>query len=206
VGMPRRLFVWVMVVGTATALAAIALNHSPGGVFPRIQAIANWLGGAPKPSVVTWPAWGYAFMIQLLPSLWSLVALQALVGVLAISVLADRLWHHMPRYRLILAALVITAVPWHNIQVELYPSALAGSFALLGLLALDMGLQRRSLAWSVLGGVFFGLGQNFRTEFLLLPVALCGLMWLLRRVRVVQFASVFPVVAAAAVALAMQVP
>jgi hypothetical protein len=153
-------------------LAAWLLAHSRGGVFARIRLIADWLGGGEKPAVVTWPAWGYAWLIALIPSYWLVIVLQSGLGALALLILVRRVRVEMSQRRSILIGLCILALPWYNLQTTLYPSAPAGSLALLALLSLDRALTANKPQWAALAGTFMGLAQNFRTEFVLLPAFL----------------------------------
>lgn len=201
-----RLLVFGLAVALATALAAVLLNHSPEGVFGHIQAIAAWLKGGPKPEVVTWPAWGYAFLVAVTPSLVVLVALQACIGVLALTALASRLWNQMPRHRTPLTVMLLLAVPWHNQQVNLYPSALAGSLTLIAILCLDSALSKNAISGAFLAGVLAGCAQNFRTEFVLLPLFLGICVAVLRRIGIMKFPSFKPVLVFIIAALALQLP
>ena len=195
-----------LAVASATALATVLLRHSPEGVFGHIVEVAAWLKGGPKPEVVTWPAWGYAGLIAAIPSFGVVVALQACVGVLALTVLVGRLWNVMPGQRALLAVLVVVAVPWHNQQVELYPSALAGSFTLLALLCLDSALSANAVRAAVLAGALAGIAQNFRTEFVLLPLFSGVCIGALRRFGIMTFPSFRPVLVFIVTALALQLP
>lgn len=201
-----RLLVFILGVALATALAAVLLRHSPGGVFGSIKGIAAWLKGGPKPEVVTWPAWGYAWLIAVIPSFGVLLALQACVGALALTALAGRIWNQMPSHRTLLTGLLLLAVPWHNLQLELYPSALAGSLTLIALLCLDSALSKNTVRCAFLAGAFAGLAQNFRTEFVLLPLFLGICVVGLRSVGIMKFASFKPVLVFIVTALAIQVP
>ena len=195
-----------LAVALAIALAAVLLRHSPEGVFRQIQTIAAWLKGGPKPEVVTWPAWGYAWLIVATPSLGVLVALQACVGALALTALAGRLWNQMPRHRTLLTGMLLLAVPWHNLQVDLYPSALAGSLTLIALLCLDSALSKNAIRCAFLAGALAGLAQNFRTEFVLLPLFLGICVVGLRSVGIMKFSSFRPVLVFLVTALTIQLP
>jgi hypothetical protein len=201
-----RLLVFGLAVALATTLAAILLRHPTGSIFEHIQKIAAWLKGGPKPEVVTWPAWGYAWLVAVLPSFGILVALQACVGTLALTALAGRLWNQMPGHRTLLTGMLLLAVPWYNMQVDLYPTALAGSLTLLALLYLDSALSKNATRGAFLAGTLAGLAQNFRTEFVLLPLFLGTGVAALRRVEIMKFPSFKPVWVFIVTALALQLP
>src|SRR5450432_2911161 len=121
-------------IGAAIALTNLLLSHPELSVFHKLVDIAAWLRGAgAKPDVVTWPAWGYAWLIAWLPNFGWIIALQACLGALVLIALVRRLRPIMPRQSVIVAVLCVLAVPWHDMQVTLYPSGLAGSLALLAL-------------------------------------------------------------------------
>ncbi len=206
VGPSARRLVFGLAVALAIALAAVLLDHSEEGVFGHIKETAAWLKRGPKPEVVTWPAWGYAWLIALIPSFGAVLVLQACVGALALTALAGRLWDQMPGHRTLLTGMFLSAVPWHTMQVELYPSALAGSLTLIALLCLDRALSKNALRGALLAGVLAGLAQNFRTEFVFLPLFLGICVAGLRRVGIMKFHSFQPVAVFIVTALALQLP
>ena len=75
-------------IGVAIALSNALLSHPEGSVFHTIVDIAGWLrGSAAKPPVVTWPAWGYAWVIAAVPQYTWIVVLQVCLGALALVAL-----------------------------------------------------------------------------------------------------------------------
>ena len=195
-------------IGGATVLAQLLLYHSKEeeGVFGFILRIAAWLRGGPMPEVVTWPAWGYAWVVAWLPSFGWIIALQASISALALAILAARLRATMPGHASLIAALCVFAIPWYNLQVTLYPSGPSASLALLAILALDRSLAKGSFRWALAAGILLGIAQNFRTEIVLLPTFLAIVLHLLRRFLKVQIPSLKPMWIFVTVALAMQMP
>ena len=63
-----------------TVLAGVLFRHSEIGVFAFVVEIATWLRGGPMPEVVTWPAWGYAWVVALLPSFGWIIASTGIPG------------------------------------------------------------------------------------------------------------------------------
>jgi hypothetical protein len=190
----------------ATVLAAVLFRHSIEGVFAFVVDIAAWMRGAKMPEVVTWPAWGYAWLVAWLPSFDWIIILQASLGVLALVTLAARLRCAMPANATLIAALCVFAIPWHNLEVTLYPSAPSASLTLFALLALDRALSKASVLWALAAGVLFGLAQNFRTEVVLLPTFLGIVLYALRRFVNLPIPTLKPMWIAVAAALAMQIP
>ena len=165
--------------GLVVAIAAVLLlddwllTHPEGSVFHSIVRIGEWLrGSGPKPDVVTWPAWGYAWVVAFLPRFGWIVILQACLGTFALLALCFSLRRSMPRQLPWVAALCIGAIPWHDTQLTLYPSGFAGSLALLSLLALDKAARAGGLRYALLAGVLMGIAANFRSEFVLLPLVI----------------------------------
>jgi hypothetical protein len=195
-----------MAVGAVTVLAIVLLNHAPSAVFIKILPIAAWIRGSPRPALVTWPAWGYAWVVAWIPSLTWIIVLQASIGALAIVALAQRLRSSMPRQGALIAILCVLAIPWHDMQVTLYPSAPAGSFALLALLSLDRACSGNSVARAIVAGLLMGLAQNFRTEFVLLPPLLLMCCIALRYFGNLTIPSMRPLWLFTVTAFALQLP
>jgi hypothetical protein len=193
-------------VGGVTVLARLLLSHALSPVFIKILTVAAWIRGSPKPALVTWPVWGYAWTVAWIPSLTWIVMLQALLGALAIVALAHRLRSSMPRQGALIAILCALAIPWHDLQVTLYPSALAGSLALLALLCLDRACSANDVTRAVVAGLLMGLAQNFRTEFVLLPLFLLACCLALRHFSILQIPSMRPLWLFTVVAFALQLP
>ena len=204
---PPRDLLLLAAIGGATALASLLLSHPELSVFHKLVGIAAWLGGTgPKPEVVTWPAWGYAWVVVWLKNFDWIIVLQACLGAVALAALARRLGDSMPRQAAIIAVLCVLAIPWHDMQVTLYPSGPAGSLALLALLSLDAALNRNDLKRAVLAGLLVGLAQNLRTEFLLMPLFIGVCAVALKHWRVINVVSLKPVGVFILTALLAQLP
>jgi 4-amino-4-deoxy-L-arabinose transferase-like glycosyltransferase len=189
-----------------TVLAALLFRHSKDGVFAFVVQIATWLRGGAMPEVVTWPAWGYAWVVALLPSFGWIIALQASLGALALGALAAKLRRAIPAQGTLIAVLCVFALPWHDLQVTLYPSAPAASLALLALLALERALAKGSFRWALVAGILLGLAQNFRTEIVLLPTFLGIALYVLRRFVNLQIPTLKPMWIFIATAFVLQIP
>jgi hypothetical protein len=193
-------------IGAATALCELLLSHPELSVFHKLVDIAAWLRGAGKPDVVTWPAWGYAWIVACVQSFEWIAALQACLGALALAALARRLRLAMPRQGMLIALLCVSAIPWHDMQLTLYPSGLAGSLVLLALLCLDAALSKNDLKIAMLAGAAMGLAQNLRTEFVLTPVFIGICAAALRHFRVVEAFSWKPLGVFVLVGAILQLP
>lgn len=194
-------------IGAAIILISALFSHPEGSVFHSIVDIAAWLRGtAAKPDVVTWPAWGYAWVIACIPKFEWIIVAQAFLGALVLVALSRRLRLCMPRQGMLIAVLCVLAIPWHDMQVTLYPSGLAGSLLLLALLCLDTALSRGDIKIAVLAGVAMGLAQNFRTELVLLPAFLGICVIALKHLRILRVLSMKPMAVFILVAIIIQLP
>jgi len=199
--------------GLAVAIAVVVLldnlllSHPEGSVFHSIVRIGEWLRGAGvKPDVVTWPAWGYAWVVALLPRFDWIVLLQACLGTFALVALCRSLSRSMPRQVMIVAALCIVAIPWHDTQLTLYPSGFAGSLALLSLLSLEKATRAAGIRHALLAGVLMGLAANFRSEFVLLPWAIAAGSVALRPWQLGKSVPLRPLAIFVVVAFILQLP
>jgi len=102
--------------------------------------------------------------------------------------------------------LCVFALPWHDLEVTLYPSAPAASLALLALLSLERALAKGSFRWALAAGILIGLAQNFRTENVLLPAFLGVVLYVLSRFVNLQIPTLKPMWLFIATALLMQMP
>jgi hypothetical protein len=193
-------------IASAGVVALFVFRHSQDGVFGFVLRLAAWFKGGPVPQVVTWPAWGYPLLIASLPSLTWVVALQLVLGSIALAALAWRLRALFPRHGVLLMVLCVLALPWHDLQATLYPSAIPGSLMILGLLRLDAALDKGSVIPALVGGVLLGLAQNFRTEFVLMPLFLGICLCSLRYAGLLRRPVAKPLLAFILVAFAFQLP
>lgn len=199
-------FATLAAICVGTVLAGLVFRHSEIGVFAFVVEIAAWLRGGPMPEVVTWPAWGYAWVVAWLPSFGWIIALQASLGALALGAFAARMRTTFPAQGTLIAVLCVFALPWHDLQVTLYPSAPAASLTLLALLSLDRALGKGSFRWALVAGILVGFAQNFRTEIVMLPTFLGIAFYVLRRFVNLQIPTLKPMWIFIATALAMQIP
>lgn len=200
---------WTFFFAILAIMTLIGIFFDDGGrgrVFARIEMIARWLKGGEKPEVVTWPAWGYAWVIAFIGTYKHVVLIQAFLGAVSLSWLVRRIWTEFPNSHRICYLLLLLAVPWHILQVRLYPHALAGSLALLSILSLERSLVSKKWRFAWLSGLLAGAAQNFRTEFLLVPGVILVCLYILKKRRILQNLSLKPAAIYALVALLCQVP
>jgi hypothetical protein len=188
-----------------TLLLAMTLNLDPGGVFAQHADIAKWILGGPKPEVVTWPIWGYASMLALVQDYTVLILLQWLLSIVVLGFLTWKLAGSQNHIKLIVIMMIL-AIPWHMLQLMLYPHGMAGSFCVAGLLALEHCISSKVSVWGVIAGILFGLSQNLRSEFLLLPLFLLVVQLTLTRINLTGRVPTKPFAICILTALAIQVP
>lgn len=141
-----------------------------GILVARYRPLAAWFDGGPPPPVWTCPPWGYPWLLsvftvpQTLVLQWgvAVAGMAALHATLAPAVRAQRL----------LAALCIAAVPWWvlaSLKLADFWGAALGVAGVLGLVQLG---RRGGARWVLAAGAGFGLSLSFRTEFLLVLLAI----------------------------------
>jgi hypothetical protein len=156
--------------------------------------------------LASFPMWGYSLLIRLLGSVTAVVVLQSLLVAVASAMLMVRLLLLVPRLRGLIIALFMCALPWWSYAAFAYQVPISSSCMVLGILAADQALRTGRSGWGVVAGGLFGLGQNFRTEWLLFPGGILVVFYTLKQLKVLQVRSVKPLVLAAAVALLLQIP
>jgi hypothetical protein len=182
--------------------AAFFLGNGSPSIMAHVTEVSSYFAGGERPEVVTWPMWGYALLLRVVPSRGGLVALQIAVAACGQAWLLVRMKEGLAGRGWWL--LVPLALPWYATHGEPYPQALAGSFALLGLLVLGSPAARISMG--VLAGVCFGLSQNFRSEMLWLPACLLLLGLLVRRWPRFSVPPIGTLAACVVTSLALQLP
>ena len=179
----RDLALWTAVFAAVAGVLATFMDHTAGGVFFGLQQIAAWFDGGPKPDVVTYPIWGLAWVLWLIPSVTAVLVLQVLVGSLAAAALFLRIRCELSSGALLLVALFLTCMPWYVTLIKPYPQGFAGAFAIGGILFAERAWRRGQITDSVASGLLFGAAQNFRSELVLLPLFCFGVVFVLRQIR-----------------------
>jgi hypothetical protein len=185
-------------------ILAVFIDRPISLIFQHLQQTAAYFAGGPRPEVVTYPMWGLAIVLWLIPSVSIVMTIQVAFGCVAAAALFMLIRREWPARGRELAFLFITAVPWFFILIQPYPQGFAGAFIVLAIVYAEKSIRCESMINSIISGVCFGLAQNFRSELLLLPwFSLCVLLILGRR-RSYRFLK--PMFCAAIVALIIQIP
>lgn len=195
----KRIAFWFMIfLGIIWALASI-LNR------PVVQPIYNSfiLTGN---GLASFPIWGYSLLILLIGSVNKVVILQSVVGALATAALMVRLNCMFPRAKTMTTILFVFALHWFSFMAYAYQMPISSAFMVLTLLAIEMAINSGKITWGIVAGVLAGLGQNFRSELLLLPGLILVVVMILKRLQWLQYQSIKPLIIAVGVALVIQIP
>ena len=165
----RDLAIWSFVFALATAILMLFMDHEPGGVYTRMLAAAAWFDGGPKPEVVTYPMWGLAVVLWLTGSTTVTTVLQVIACAIALAALSLRLRRELSEGGTLLVIFLLLCLPWYVMAMKPYANGFAQAFMVFGLLAAERAWRRDSLRDAIVAGVLFGIGQNFRSELVLLP-------------------------------------
>ena len=131
-------------------------------------SMAEHFKGTLRRENLTYPLWGYPFLLWILPRYTWIVWLQVALGAAALTLAWRRLQIELPEYRRVITIACVAGIPWYAMHSVKWPQSFAASFLLLAILALDRGLRTASVAWGAVAGLLFGAVLYFRSEFLLL--------------------------------------
>jgi hypothetical protein len=204
---------WPALVGwfvlfTAAGLVVAHLNRhhvEQQSNYTIYVAMANYYRGLQHLDVLTYPTWGYPFVLILIRR-YDLVAIpQVLLASVAMTALFVRLRAELPARRA-LALLFLLALPWYLLHSVKWPLSFAASFHVLGVVVLERALRTNSLVAGLAAGLLFGAGLYFRSEFLFLPLFLLMIAVLSRLLPRLPTMPLRPLAACAAVAWITLIP
>jgi hypothetical protein len=195
----KQIALWTLIFLGLIWTLAIFLDHSV------VQPIFNeWV--MKGHGLASYPMWGYSLLILHFGSLSRVIMLQSILGALATASLMVRLICLAPRLKTLTTTLFLLSIPWLSYMAYAYQMPISSSFVILMLLAFEMAFISGKISWGIIAGVLGGIGQNFRTELLLLPGIILILVLILRRLHWLSFPSIKPFVASIGVALLLQIP
>jgi hypothetical protein len=205
----RRAFAGWFVLFAAVGLLVAYLNRhhvEQQSNYAIYVEMANYYRGLQQSEVLTYPTWGYPFVLILIRR-YHLVAIpQVLLASVAMAALCPRLRTELGPNRRAVAVLFLLALPWYLLHSVKWPLSFAASFSVLGLVVLDRALRTDSLRAGVVAGLFFGAGLYFRSEFLFLPWFLLMVGVLSRFVAKLPTMPLAPLAACAAIAWMVLIP
>ena len=164
---------WFVLFAAAGLVVAYLNRHhvEQQSNYTIYVTMANYYRGLQHLDVLTYPTWGYPFVLILIRR-YDLVAIpQVLLASVAMTALFVRLRAELPARRA-LALLFLLALPWYLLHSVKWPLSFAASFHVLGVVVLERALRTNSLVAGLAAGLFFGAGLYFRSEFLFLPLFL----------------------------------
>ena len=172
--------------------------------------MADYYRGVGARDVLTYPTWGYPFLLIAIRR-YALAAIpQVVLSALAATMLLVALRAELPNYRRAITVLFLAGLPWYLLHSVKWPQSVSTSLGIIGcvLLAQALGSGRRALGAGA--GAVFGLALYFRSEFLYFPlfVVVCVLIArVLPRLRdTARRVSLAPAVLCAVTAWAALVP
>ncbi len=171
---PRWFVPFLFFLGLSAFVALLNRHHGEqqANYWNEYVAMAEYFRGHAPREVLTYPTWGYPFVLWLLPRYSWIVAVQVVLGAVAMSWAYQRLKLELPAYGRVVTAACLTALPWYALQSVKWPLAFAGSLLLLAVLTLDSALRRSKIFLGVVAGLWLGAVLYFRSEFLLIPLFL----------------------------------
>jgi hypothetical protein len=129
----------------------------------------------------TFPMWGYGFVLTITQVRVFILSGQAIIAVAVtiffLRTLSVKQFISKQSYRFA-SVLMSVSLPWFAFHSGLTPysfaiSAFMMSFALL---LSSVAESRHAIIKAILGGIFFGICLNFRSDFIFLPLVICLLI------------------------------
>ena len=165
----------VAIACAVVAAAVVWVNRDNlaqfGILVARYRPLAAWFDGGPPPPVWTCPPWGYPWLLSLFSVPQTLV-LQWGVAVVVMVALYATLAPATRAPRRLLALLCIAAIPWWVLASLKLADFWGAALGVGGVLALVQLLRSGAVRWTLAAGAGFGLSLSFRTEFLLVLLAI----------------------------------
>lgn len=195
----RKIVFWTVVFWAIIWIMALGLER------PFEQPIQNaWV--MTGDGMASFPMWGYSLLMRLLGSVTAVVVLQSGLGAFATAALMVRLNCLVPHLKKVTTTLFLLSSPWLSFMAYAYQMPISSAFMILFLLAMEVAITSGRMRWGVAAGVLCGLGQNFRSELLLLPVGVFFGVAVLRWMHQLECRSMKPLALCALVAVALQIP
>lgn len=106
--------------------------------------------------LLTYPLWGYPFVLLLLPRYEDVVVVQVVLGTVAVTAILVRLVAKLPQSRRGLLLLCFLGARWFLLHSVKWPRSFAASLIVLGIVQLDIAVERRTVWGGVIAGVLLG--------------------------------------------------
>lgn len=179
-----------MLLTTVIVLYFNYYAQTMSGLLLSYRAFGQVIYGGFNPSVTTYypltfPIWGYGFLMAITTNHTILLMMQLGLAFLSVWVFINIL----QKYSLLsnqalrmFKILIIIAVPWYSFHTVKWPYSVASSFFILSLSYLYKGIKEKDwLRYIILSSFFFGLLLNFRSDYILMPIGFCFIIFLLQK-------------------------
>lgn len=172
---------------------------------PLVQPFGNeWiLHGKGLASIAIW---GYSLLIKVLGNVGRVVLLQSILGAIATASLMIRLNILLPKAKKIVTFLFVMALPWLSYMAFAYQMPMSSVFMIFTLLAMEMAISSGKIYWGVVAAILAAIGQNFRSELLLLPFVILIAVLILRMLKFFHCVTVRPLIVCVCIAFVLQLP
>lgn len=155
-------------LAVAGIVAWINRHHDiQSGIYnARYQVLARFLVGEGEQPIITYPLWGYPWLLSWLPypEITS-ITLQLIVSTIALVLVYSSAAPYL-RLRAPLVTLTVIAVPWYALASVKLADIYAASFGVMAICLLARAVKTQALRWSIASGLLFGASVNFRSDFL----------------------------------------
>lgn len=155
------------------------------GLIPYYRNFARIIGSgfsanAGLAGFPTFPMWGYGWLMLLLRSKLTILVFQqglAMIAVWAVFRIIERSELLSARAQTALRLLVLASPAWFALHAVLWPNSIAASLLPLSLvLIVTRARKENGMKLLVVSGILFGVLLNFRSDYLLLPLAVALLI------------------------------
>lgn len=161
-----------LVVGTIVAWINRYHDLQSGIYHGRYLELARFFRGEAEQPIITYPLWGYPWLLSWLPYPESTsIALQLLLGVVALVLVYTNAASVLP-LRGPLALLCVIAVPWYALASVKLADIYAASLSIMAICLLARAVKTQQLRWNIASGLLSGASLNFRSDFLTILGAL----------------------------------
>ncbi len=139
--------------------------------------------------LASYPMWGYSWLMRILGSINMVIVLQSVVGALATASLLVRLRSVAGLSSKPLLVLFVLAMPWFSFMAYPYQMPFSSAFMILAFLVFELGVITGKNSILIVSVCLFAVGQNFRSELILLPWFLLILFYLLQKFKFINLPS-----------------
>ena len=142
-----------------------------------VKMAEHYLGQARR-AVLTYPTWGYPFLLMALPRYDLVAAPQMAFAALAATMLLLALHEQVPAHRRAITVLFVIGLPWYLVHSVKWPQSVSTSFGIIACVLLAKALGTGNRRVGLAAGAVAGLALYFRSEFLYFPlfVVVCVLL------------------------------